>query len=81
MAHPMVNDVASHRLPAIFPNGRAPVVRLAPDGVRELTMMRWGFPPPVIPGKPRNPYLTNVRNTDSRYWRTYLRPLAQANAF
>jgi putative SOS response-associated peptidase YedK len=60
-------------LPAIFPNGGAPVVREAPNGVRELTMMRWGFPPPVIPGsKPRNPYLTNIRNTDSRYWRTYL---------
>ena len=37
-------------------------------------MMRWGFPPPNIPGsKPRNPYLTNVRNTDSRYWQTYLK--------
>lgn len=61
-------------LPAIFPNRMAPVVRTAPDGVRELIMMRWGFPPPNIPGsKPRNPYLTNVRNTDSRYWQTYLK--------
>lgn len=61
-------------LPAIFPNGRAPVVRIASDGVRELTMMRWGFPPPNIPGsKPRNPYITNVRNTDSRYWGAYLK--------
>lgn len=61
-------------LPAIFPNRMAPVVRTAPDGVRELLMMRWGFPPPVIPGsKPRNPYLTNVRNTQSRYWRTWLK--------
>lgn len=61
-------------LPAVFPNRMAPVVRTAPDGIRELTMMRWGFPPPSIPGqKPRNPYLTNVRNTDSRYWRTYLK--------
>jgi putative SOS response-associated peptidase YedK len=60
--------------PAIFPNRTAPVVRIAPDGVRELVMMRWGFPPPIIPGsKPRNPYLTNVRNTDSRYWQTYLK--------
>ena len=54
-------------LPAIFPNGRAPVVRVAPDGVRELTMMRWGFPPPVIPGsKPRNSCpvspLTTIQN-------------------
>lgn len=59
---------------AIFPNRIAPVVRTAPDGVRELLNMRWGFPPPNIPGsKPRNPYLTNVRNTDSRYWQTYLK--------
>jgi putative SOS response-associated peptidase YedK len=61
-------------LPAVFPNRSAPVVRTAPDGQRELLMMRWGFPPPIVPGsKPRNPYLTNVRNTDSRYWLTYLR--------
>lgn len=57
-----------------IPNGRAPVVRVAPDGARELTMMRWGFPPPAIPdSKPRNPYLTNIRNTDSRYWRPFLK--------
>jgi putative SOS response-associated peptidase YedK len=61
-------------LPAIFPNGRAPVVRVAHDGIRELVMMRWGFPPPFIPdSKPRNPYLTNVRNTDSRYWHPFLK--------
>jgi putative SOS response-associated peptidase YedK len=58
-------------MPAVFPNGRAAVVRGAPDGVRELTMMRWGFPPLNIPNsKPRNPYLTDVRNTGSKYWRT-----------
>jgi len=63
-------------LPAIFPNGRAPVVRVAPDGVRELLTMKWGYPPPNIPNsKPRNPYLTNVRNTDSRYWQNYLKKL------
>lgn len=61
-------------LPGIFPNRTAPVVRTAPDGVRELLMMRWGFPPPSIPGsKPRNPYLTNVRKTDSRYWTSFLK--------
>jgi putative SOS response-associated peptidase YedK len=61
-------------LPAIFPNRMAPVVREGADGQRELLMMRWGFPPPSIPGsKLRNPYLTNVRNTDSRYWQTYLK--------
>ena len=61
-------------LPAVFPNRVAPVVRAAPDGVREMVMMRWGFPPPPIPGsKTRNPYLTNVRKTDSPYWQTYLK--------
>lgn len=29
-------------LPGIFPDGMAPVIRTAPDGGRELTMMRWG---------------------------------------
>ena len=45
-------------MPAIFPNKVAPVVRGAPDGVRELVMMKWGFPPPVIPGsKPLDKFL------------------------
>jgi putative SOS response-associated peptidase YedK len=61
-------------LPAVFPDRMAPVVRTAPDGVRELVMMRWGFPPPSIPGsKPRNPYLTNVRNTNSSFWKPWLK--------
>jgi putative SOS response-associated peptidase YedK len=38
----------------------------------------WGFPPPNIPGqKPRNPYLTNVRKTDSSYWKRWLKDPAQ----
>jgi putative SOS response-associated peptidase YedK len=61
-------------LPAIFPNRMAPIVRAVAAGARELVMMRWGFPPPNITGsKPRNPYLTNIRNTDSRYWQTWLK--------
>jgi putative SOS response-associated peptidase YedK len=31
-------------LPGIYPDYRAPVVRNAPDGVRELAMLRWGMP-------------------------------------
>jgi len=34
-------------LPAVFPDTMAPVVRIARDGGRELTMMRWGLPPPA----------------------------------
>ena len=46
-------------LPGIFPDQVAPVVRTARDGVRELTTMRWGFPPVAKPGaRP----ITNVRN-------------------
>ena len=31
-------------LPGVFPDYKAPVVRNAPDGVRELAMLRWGMP-------------------------------------
>jgi putative SOS response-associated peptidase YedK len=33
-------------LPGAFPDYSASVVRTAPDGVRELTMARWGMPSP-----------------------------------
>jgi putative SOS response-associated peptidase YedK len=36
-------------MPAVFPNRIAPVVRVGPDGVRELVMMKWGFPPRTFP--------------------------------
>lgn len=57
-------------LPAIFPDTMAPVVRTAGDGVRELALMRWGFPPP--PTVCRQP-VTNVRNVKSGYWRPWLK--------
>jgi putative SOS response-associated peptidase YedK len=57
-------------LPSIFPDGLAPVVRTARDGARELTMMRWGFPPPPNLG---NRPVTNVRNAASPYWRGWLK--------
>ena len=38
-------------LPAVFPDMMAPVVRTARDGERELSLMRWGFPPPPNLGK------------------------------
>jgi putative SOS response-associated peptidase YedK len=58
-------------LPGIFPDTLAPVVRTARDGARELTMMRWGFPPP--PNLGTRP-VTNVRNVKSPYWRGWLKP-------
>jgi len=59
-------------MPAIFPDHMAPIVRGSGQD-RELVMARWGFPPPSIPGSnPKNPHLTNVRNTESRYWLPWL---------
>ncbi len=55
-------------LPAVYPDPMAPVVRTARDGERELTMMRWGFPPPPNLGRVPVP-VTNVRNLKSSYWR------------
>jgi putative SOS response-associated peptidase YedK len=56
----------SFELPAIYPDQMAPTVRLDEDGARELTLMRWGFPPP--PKVATRP-VTNVRNVQSSFWR------------
>jgi putative SOS response-associated peptidase YedK len=69
-------------LPAVYPGAMAPVVHTARDGVRELSMMGWGFPPPPNFGKAP---VTNVRNVKSPYWRGWLkeewRCLVPANSF
>jgi putative SOS response-associated peptidase YedK len=58
-------------IPGVFPDYLAPIVRNAPDGVRELSMARWGMPGPVaFGGAP----ITNVRNTTSPHWRGWLKP-------
>lgn len=58
-------------MPGIFPDYMAPVVRNAPDGVRELTMLRWGMPgPPQFGGAP----ITNIRNAKSPHWKARLKP-------
>jgi putative SOS response-associated peptidase YedK len=51
-------------------------VRTAPDGVRELTMARWGMPSPVFALKNRttDPGVTNIRNVKSPHWRRWLGP-------
>jgi putative SOS response-associated peptidase YedK len=67
-------------LPGVFPDYPAPVVRNAPDGEREMLMMRWGILGPIqFGGKP----VTNVRNLDSSHWRPWLgnRCLVPATAF
>jgi putative SOS response-associated peptidase YedK len=58
-------------LPAIYPDQLAPVVRIGPDGTREMLTMRWGFPPPPAL---TTRLVTNVRNTASAYWRPWLAP-------
>lgn len=55
-------------LPAIFPDQLAPVAATSKEGLREVTMMRWGFPPA---GGGKRP-VTNVRNLQSNYWRGWL---------
>ena len=68
-------------MPGEFPDYPAPVVREAGDR-RELTMMRWGMPPPPRTG---GPPVTNIRNTSSPHWRGWLkaenRCLVPANTF
>src|ERR1700735_4520202 len=60
--------------PGIFPDYNAPIVRNAPDGVRELSRARWGMPSPVFALKGRNsdPGVTNVRNVSSTHGRAWL---------
>jgi putative SOS response-associated peptidase YedK len=59
-------------LPAIFPEMMAPVLRNAPDGVRELIYLRWGLPaPPAFEGG-ADRGVTNIRNLDSLHWRPWL---------
>jgi putative SOS response-associated peptidase YedK len=56
-------------MPGVFPDYPAPIVRNAPDGVRELMLARWGMPgPPQFGGAP----ITNIRNTASPHWRAWL---------
>jgi putative SOS response-associated peptidase YedK len=66
---------------AMFPDALAPVIRIASNGERELTLMRWGFPPPSLGKVP----VINVRNLSSPYWRGRLkvewRRLAPAPSF
>ena len=60
-----------HGTTEIYPDMLAPVVRLDDEGGRELSAMRWGFPPPPKAGtRP----VTNVRNVTSPFWRNWLKP-------
>src|ERR1700722_8000712 len=60
--------------PGIFPDKLAPVVRNAPGGKRELTLLRWGMPSPPEYLKPGqiDPGVTNIRNVWSPHWRPWI---------
>lgn len=61
-------------LPGIFPDYKAPIVRTASDGVRELALARWGMPTPpkFLAGRNSDSGVTNVRNVASSHWRRWL---------
>lgn len=60
--------------PGIFPDYAAPIVRNAPDDVRELSTARWGMPSPVfvLNGRNSDAGVTNIRNVASPHWRRWL---------
>ena len=60
-----------HGTTEIYPDMLAPVVRLDDEGGRELSAMRWGFPPPPKAGTRPVP---TVRTVTSPFWRTWLTP-------
>lgn len=53
-----------------YPEREMPVTVLGPGGGAKLEIMRWGFPPPKMPG----PVVTNVSDLDIRYWKPWLEP-------
>ena len=60
-------------LPGVFPDYSAPIVRTAKDGVRELTMARWGMPSPIFALKAGIPTRRHqFRNVASPHWRRWL---------
>ena len=57
----------------IFPNVRAPVVRVAKDGQREITMLQWGMPTPPERVKGNyDPGTTNIRQPAYFHWRQWM---------
>ena len=57
-------------LPAVFPGTDVPLVRAADDssGQRAFVRSRWGWPHWKAGARP----LTNLRNTDSSFWRPWV---------
>ena len=70
-----MNDRANWNEPSfdVYPNNRAPVVRVGADGEREMVMLQWGLPTPPerVKGK-ADPGTTNVRHPDYRHWQQFV---------
>lgn len=71
-----MRDTVGNLEPALdlYPNYAAPVVRNAPDGVRELARLQWGMPSPPAYVKGADRGVTNIRNARSPHWRRWLKP-------
>jgi putative SOS response-associated peptidase YedK len=63
------------RLPAIFPDKPAPIVRRTAADEREIIAARWGMPtPPAFRKGPVDRGVTNIRNVNSPHWRAWMKP-------
>ena len=64
------------RLPGIFPDKQAPIVRGRPPEEREIIGACWGMPTPPSFLKPGaiDRGVTNIRNTNSPHWRAWMKP-------
>lgn len=62
------------RLPGIFPDMRAPIIRRGDSKIWQLTTARWGMPTPPIylKSKRTDQGVINIRNLDSGHWRRWL---------
>lgn len=70
-----MNDRALWNEPSfdVYPNNRAPVVRVGDDGEREIAMLQWGMPTPPERVKGKADYgTTNIRHPDYRHWQQFL---------
>jgi putative SOS response-associated peptidase YedK len=69
---PVGRDLADDLPPKsrICPDQMAPAIRLDDDGSRIMQQMHWGLPRPPMGNRP----VSNVRNTSSTFWRSWLKP-------
>ena len=68
-------DLAGNLEPSldVYPNYKAPVVRLDENGERELAMLNWGMPSPPERVKGKADYgTTNIRRPNFGHWRQWL---------